>query len=442
MQKRTDRLGRLARAIVLACLLLSGFGGLMLAPTPAYAQLVPTNDKASNIKNASGWAEEFENWKKQGSLLAKIITGITDFIDLIKDKYDEIFGEQSTTTAAELMAKEADIKADVKIADAAIDKAYARALKRAVMNAKSRHIHSRTQILCKDILVHQLVTTTEDHERAVARMAASAIENMYRGPKEDGNGPQYARDNYQDRCDMKFASPVDYPDECVDTSTKGTDGRKIQDADLNFCTLTGGQVLEMPDTKAGGTEGTSALDPQNTEQRFWIAGLYYCFNLAGPRPSPPYGDQISTPRGAVVKAQWDSCAAKQSALMKPCLELLAYHTRPNAKETEVIEEQKTKCLAADRAGIELPESFEKCEKGLSPYQAEYLAQAMCKSTQYYISQKLAGAKDYLLSSTSLECSMSWDLWKENAMKKQIAVAKSIDGLLGLANCWGNTRTGR
>jgi hypothetical protein len=69
----------------------------------------------------------------------------------------------------------------------------------------------------------------------------------------------------------------------VDNSTKGTKGQKIHDADLSLCTLTGSQVLEMPKMKSSGD--FSVPDPKTDEQRFWVAALHYCLNLARPRPS-------------------------------------------------------------------------------------------------------------------------------------------------------------
>ncbi len=96
--------------------------------------------------------------------------------------------------------------------------------------------------------------------------------------------------------------------------------------------------------------------------------------------------------------------------MQPCFDLLAHHTRPNPDEAkDLIKSQNVKCEAAKAANIKLPDSFADCKKGVTPHQAMYLAQSMCKSEQYFIAQAMAGQKDPKMMSNIIDCSLFGNL---------------------------------
>lgn len=428
------------RGLILSLLLLTpamGDGGGLWGGGKAYA-MIPVVDVTTNATRAKILAAEKANWLKYLGELGDILSGILALNDTVDKLLSKFMDAERLAMALDLGGQQALAKTIAKAGNALKDNnaknVDIKMLGRiAADNASPRHEH-----LCKAILGHQLARTTEEFEHAVARQAATAIETMYRGANDDGSGPQYAKDNYDSRCKAKLGSPLDYPSDCVDTGTKGTDGRKLNDADLTFSTLTGGQVLEMPKMKSQSINGVtySVPDPQNTAQKFWVAGLYYCYNLAGPRPTPPTGDAADSPEGATAKAQWNHCAAKQSALIKPCLELLAYHTRPNESDNkDLVKDQKEKCQAVESANVSIPESFGGCKEGLSPFQAQYLAQAMCKSDQYYIAQAMAGGKHPMMMDGNTDCSTSWNMWKDVVLKKQSKVMIGVPGILKLKKCW-------
>ncbi len=414
---------------------LVGVGGLY-APAPAVAQ-VSVVDPACNAAEELGLAEDKLKWLENIASIGEILDGVTSIYKTSKKWFETLLGSENLVAALISLSREMENKVDVQIAQAQSVTAVQNVLLEADMKTAGKYVKPPTQHLCKSVLVSQLGSTTQEFKQNVARLAASAIEAMYRGANADGDGPQYARDNYIDRCAAGLGSPQDYPAECVDSSITGTNGKKLADADLDMCTISGNQILEIPefDVKEINGQKYNVPNPQNAAQRFWVAGLYYCFNLAGPRPSPPYGDKMKTPEGMRAKAQWNVCAARQSAILKPCLELLAENTRPNSSMKSLIAFQKSRCTEADNAKVSIPPSFEKCEKGLTPAQASFLTESLTKSSQYYVAQVMSGASHGKLLEVNIESSLSWNLWKETKVKMQNKVISSIQGIQELQDCW-------
>lgn len=438
MKKRSHFFEVVARVFLLAVVLL-GSGFFPVKPAMGYSE--PVFDPKADYLELTAQTADKTNWAKVLAKIADIVDAVAGFFESIIDWFKKLFDTESTAAAVESAGQEAEALAIGELNQIEMDNAVQDQFLGASMRAAAKDVPPQHEHLCKSILVHQAAATTEEFERAVSRVAASAAESRYRGPKQDGSGPQYARDNYKDRCDQKLASPIDHPAECVDDSVKGTKGQKIHDADLSLCTLTGNQVLEMPKMESTSINGVTYSVPKPTtdEQKFWVAGLFYCMNLAGPRPSPPYGKELTTPEGMRKKAQWDYCAAQESAALQPCFDLLAHHTRPNPDEAkDLIKAQNVKCEAAKAANIKLPDSFADCKKGLSPQQAMYLAQSLCKSEQYYIAQAMAGERDPKMLDNIIDCSLSWNLWKETEVRMENKVSESVSGIVRIQkNCWSN-----
>lgn len=420
------------------CLMLLTFaGGAALAPAPAYA--VAVTDAPATAAESAGLMQDIINWAKNNAVSQAISQVTHAILDSLISWFQKTLYYIEVATASENAAQSAFVEARTRLTQGVIDSEVMGVYHRSAMRVRADHFQPPGQGLCNNTLIGQMPLTTEAFEQTVSRAALSAIEGMYRGEKDEGDGPQYARDHQALRCGKKFGSPIDYPKECVDNSTTGAMGRKIYDADLTFETLAGGeQVLELPpfDTVED-KDGNKFLVPNATTpaQRFWEAGLHYCFNLAGPRPTPPHGKELDTPQGRVKKTKWDICAAKQSKLIEPCTKLLAHHTRPTQTMTKLIEAQKKKCLAAEKEKVKLPESFEKCAYGLSPYQSDFLTQSMCRNPSFVIAQSLAGSTHPRMIEASVDCATSWTLWEETELALEMDVIDGINGLLDLRECW-------
>jgi len=435
-------LKRLARLFVLGVMLGGGLATVTFIPS-ARAGGIPVVDAVNNTLEGTLASIEAAAATASEAVLTSIAAALQAYSAAIVIQFEKLLLYKGTSGALQTAGQSGLVKAKVKIAQAEIDAGVKSAFLRTSMKVASQNVTPEGNDLCNAILVQQLGSTTEQFEKSVARLAASADETMYRTATSDGAGPEYAKDHYALRCTAKLGNKIDFPSTCVDETTKGTDGRKIGDADISFSTLDGGQVLELPsfDTITVDDQTYRVPDPQNTAQKFWTAGLYYCENLGGPRPSPPYGKQLDTPDGRTAAAQWRHCQSRRSQLIQPCMELLAYNTRPNSNQTALIATQLVGCKAAKLLNMTLPDDFEDCAYGISPRQADLLKQAMCKNPQYYIAQLLGGGTHKSLLDVITDCATSWNFWKESLIDREMSVYTSIEGLLGLNQCWASIKGG-
>ncbi len=305
-----------------------------LSSGEVWAGVVPVVDVSTNLVEAAGIIADAVNWKANLALLGDMLLAVVALDAVMVAGFSKIVSTLTKATAVDASGQRAYLETRVKMTQALADSSTEDSLLKAGMRARAKNVPSDGKELVNIIVMHQAAMTTEAFRQSVAKIAASAIEAAYRGKASDGSGPEYAKDNYILRCEAGLGNPIDYPEDCVNKTLKGADGRPYYDSDLSFSILTGGQTLEFPAFEDVTIDGATYKrpNPQNDAQRFWVAGLYYCYNLAGPRPTPPRDNSPST---IVSRAQWNHCAARQSHLIRPCVELLAYHTRPNSSQTEL-----------------------------------------------------------------------------------------------------------
>lgn len=422
--------------------------GAGIVPAPAYADPftnggqpigggIPVTDTGRISVLIKKLAMKIANWAEELGLLGKVIKWIKKAWDAFEEWMDKLNITRKKTAAVKVAGSQAIVKTMEETTNYRIDAGVQNQFLRESMEVAAEDVPAQNEHVCKAILAHQSSATVEDFEEKMSCFALSAIESMYRGSKDDGSGPQYAADDRKMRCALKLGNKIDgFPDSCVDDTTKGDDGRKLADFDLK--SFDGGQVLEVAKIKSQSIDGVTynIPDPQNTEQKFWAAGLYYCMKMAGPRPTPPTKDQIKTPEGMVRRAQWNHCAAAQSALAKACTNFLAYYTRPNDDSGDLIRQQNTRCLAGSQtANVTLPKSFRECNAGMSPYQSYYLAHVMCKSSQQYISASMGKATHADLMATVDKCTSAWNAWKTLEAERKDSLVKAILAASYLSSCW-------
>lgn len=377
------------------------------------------------------------DWLEALALAGKTIKGITTVLDTFDAMLGALIDKKKAAMALRSAGQQAQGKVWVKVAQgisdgAAMDVDLEELSRIAAQNATPRH-----EYLCKSIMAHQLAVSAEQFEELVAVQGSTIVETMYRGSSDDGDGPQYAADEAKARKEAGLISTLDGGSSSTTSSATGTDKRKLAGSDLTASIFDGGQVLEIAkmESESRGGMTFSVPKPENNEQKFWLAGLYRCFELAGPRPTPPNKDAIKTPEGMAKRAQWNHCAAAQSALVRACTSQLALHTRPNSTNSKLRDDQKTRCQAASKAGIEIPEEMGNCEKGLSAHQAHFLAQSMCKSNQYYIAQSMGGYKHDRMMAAVDKCTASWNAWKAVEAERESASVVAADAMSDISSCW-------
>jgi hypothetical protein len=266
------------------------------------------------------------------------------------------------------------------------------------LEAKRKHLMAHYppahEFLCNSIMMSHAVTTAVDHTRSVARMVQTMLVELGRERTDDMSGIKWAMQLERSRCALGFGNAIDGDDAgCISNQTAEPGNRSFADADLSPGFLDGSVDLEVADMRQETYQGSSGAitaqipSPSNSAQRAWLAAVYFCVQLQGPRVTPRFrGDEISTPSGLVERAQYETAAALQSAMNKPCSDLLGYYSRPNpTMGASVIQQQNEDCSAArgTLADDTLQQKFGNCEKGLSQYQADYLDHLKCKASDFY-----------------------------------------------------------
>lgn len=424
-------------------LLLFAFGlsfGGGLTPKPAQAGLyIYCVDCAAADNN--GKVQEAGNWLKNLGLLGDVITGVKKLYTGIVDWFSKWRDKKKEAAAVETSGQQAVNEARNRYTGAILDAGVQDVWLQFYMRLMAKTAPARNEYLCKVIMIHQ--DTTDEFYKGVARYVASAGEHRDRFYNSDGNGPAWAAESLYLRKQNKFGS-IDAPSSWQDTSSSGTNGRKIQNADLSASTMDGEQRLEFPklDCSDDGQGVTTCVpNPQNVEQRFWVAAFYHCLNAAGPRPTPKNGDAIITPSGLSQRAAWDSLASGESSLAAPCAELLAYYTSPGSDFSDLQNRQNEKCKAAVAAKVIKSADFNNCSKGLSKFQDEYIDAVSCKAPQYFLSSAHAHATDPQLLDAGIDCSAAYYEWLASIEMRKKKMVVGTRGLAEMASSWASLPSG-
>lgn len=450
------RWGRAVRSFMCLWLVASCLAGA--AVSSAQAQGWPVIDRGNLAVDSSKYAEDVAGFRRSFDLLRTMLSVLQNILSAMDTLFNQLFGAISTVLQALLGGTILKSQVDAKLTDALISSNTNDAILGVQMDYTMEHAQPRNAHLCRQVLIHQLATTTQDYEAAVSRVALKAIESMYRGldpatgQPMNGDGPMYFKDDMQRRCYYRYGNNVDgYPPECVDLTTRvGPYQRTLVDADLSPFSMDGSTVLELPtmetftQTIAGQTVTmTRASATQRPEQQMWLAALNYCFQMAGPRPSPPIGRDALTETGSRAWEAFQRGLTRQSAYSKQCTDLIAHHTRPSPDATTLIAEQNRLCSSVvGRMGSTnlfdeqtITTQFGGCRFGLSPFQAKYLQQAQCKSPQYYMLSAHSGVVHKDMMKAALSCGSSWNQWKANEVVRQASLISGAEGQLSVRKIW-------
>ncbi len=426
-------------------------------------------DSAAVVERAVGFAQEAADWvtqfEKYDSVIAmkKVYEEYTkQFMDEQSKQYDGISG--ATAVRGKLTADTAQAKGD-----AAHDTAKAQSATETVQQTAPP---PDTNVeLCNIIIGQQAGTVADYFADLVEKAASEALTNMYRGPGEDGTGPQYAADAYALRCppltgpranDPKFGNPIDgVPPECVEKAPEpiphSVDHQNLTDADIKASTLmdvslahempmfveksvktSSGKTITIkvptPDPELLSPESGGRGEEEYVAQQRWIAGLRFCFQLVGPRPTPPSGEERKSPQGRSAAAQYDHCLSNQTAIVTPCLKRLAKLTRPYCRDGDmspICTPLMQACNAAQASGVQLPPGVV-CDLGMSAYQAQYVGQLMCKTSQHWLSSVNTGANHGDLNGQVVDCEKSMTDWRALLEVEKANIEQAAAGLQELS----------
>lgn len=440
MKKKNDAKGfERVRLFLALFVLLSGFA----APMPAHAGAFDVIDAERIRLIKEKWDQRLKFWSQTHRIMWNILQEVTDitndFVNYMSELDQRInLAATSRTSDFHGLSKAEEKLQDQKSSDRTQDRLLELAAEASMQDVPPRH-----QQLCNAIVVNKAGIASDSFRESVATFASTAAETMYRGPNDDGGGPQYARDMLQSEADMKLMEKIDgVSSSLIDSTTKGTDQRRLSGAHLSATTLDGGQVLELPPVTNETKDGVTYKhpDPQNDEQKFWVAGFYYCLGVVGPRPTPPNKKEIETPDGMVKRAQWEHCATIGSAMARGCMEMLAFYTRPNNSMAELIKTNKQTYAAVKKFGVKLEDDprYANGEKGLSPYLEANAVNLICKSGEFYVAQSSAGAKHGDMMATVSKCTAAWSAWNSMNDKMKANLVKAGALSEKLKQCWAST----
>jgi hypothetical protein len=408
--------------------------------------------------NAASWAQEVADWAIEHADLANIISLATTLNNLTNT-----FLTNTATQLAGLLGAESLLgKLQVDTAQAQIDAAHDTAMAQSAAEFTQDHVPPPPQNrqLCDTVRAYQGGVALEHFKNVVRTVVLDGINNMYRGPNMDGAGPQYAVDERAVKCGKtsianapKTGNPLDgYPVSCIDPDPA------FIDADVKISTLDGTQVLELPPpttsslTVGGQTVSlmapsvTGTPGPKQKAQKMWVAAMNYCYQLAGPRPSPPSMVGLDTTQGRVATAQFNHCLAAQSAFVAQCAERVGRMTRPDCKDPNmgvICKSINEACYHATKAGVALPPGIQNCSDGLSQYQAEYLALLTCKTSQRYQDGANSGLNHAVLGGQVVDCETAFTQWRLQNAQENANIVNAARGLMELpGSCFGGTEDKR
>ncbi len=310
------------------------------------------------------------------------------------------------------------------------------------------------QYLCNKIVSCQAEVLTRPFARQIARIVGEGVMMRYRGAKDDGAGVDYAVKEEGIRCgryvsvdDLKFGSDVDgYSDDCLGPEMGPLD-IGLKDADISSRILSGEVTLEVPPMKqetlktAAGDVKISVPNPdkENAAQLFWMAAIQYCYQLAGPRPSPPHGRDMATPAGRVARAQWNHCASLQNAFIKQCADRVGNLSRPDCSVSELkpyCDELQKACYSAQNADFQPGSVASKCGKGYSLNQAVHdLCHPMCGSGRQEQSSAMGGATDPEMQKSRGSCQIVSDSGETRSLTEDMAFLAAVKSMKKLNECW-------
>jgi hypothetical protein len=133
------------------------------------------------------------------------------------------------------------------------------------------------------------------------------------------------------------------------------------------------------------------------------------------------------------------CKAKRSAFIEACAERITFLQRPDCTKDKTLCESTIKLCKANNKDGNLPDTFENCEKQLSPYFAEYLAVHECFGTAHYLTASLGGRKPPEQVADNDRCLQKYIQWQQLNKDRETAFLQAVAGIEEAKSCWSGAR---
>ncbi len=404
---------------------------------------------ASVLQEFADFSTENGSW---ASIKAGFTTVMTTFQTLMKKFWD--FHGQSTV--GKLTAQRLQATITTEAWQAALDASTENAVLEEKMKHLADHIMppASEQFLCNLILARQGVPVMTEFARIISKVVAKGIDARSRSRGSDGNGPQYAMDAWNIKCG-KYGADRPKTGNAIDGVPKACRAEETAPAigyaggDVSMDTLSREKVYTVPPVKEetmminGKMETVADFFPDKNSKdyeahRQWLMARQYCYNLAGPRLTPPRDEDLDTPAGKANFTLFTSCLSRQSAFVKACTDRLGKLTRPDCSTDdfkEFCDASIQACDAARESQIVLPPEFNNCQSGLSLYQAEYLSNALCGSTRRLQADTHGGEQDHKKVSTLLMCQIMREVSEKRQQEEDKAFVRAVQGMQNMKGCW-------
>lgn len=437
-----------AQILWLTCLLRGGF--------PCFV-----TDVGAIAMEEENVASETVNFLEKAAKYTKMIDDWTGIADTFKDVFPKWQKMKEEDAAVNIAGRQAVARAWGEVTQRRIDASVQDVQLRAAMDiaANNPQPQDSEQFVCNKIKVCQGPVFMADFARGISRVVGDGISQRYRDAMDDGNGPQYIRDqiiylfgggpegtkyaNYLDGCPDGGGKCYDSPSATMGGFASADTSRVILnwESELQVPPMkkteekVNGKTIEViePDIKAGSQE-----ERDIAQKKAWFAAVRYCYKIAGPRPTPPTKEAMDTPEGRVRRAQWEYCAAQQDHFVRMCTDRVGKLSRPDCKGSDykdLCEASKKVCEAARDARIPLPPSLKECDGGISLYQAEYLCNRLCGSSRQYQAGATAGAADKEQMRNLALCSVVGNTWKRQLLREDEALDEAMTAMSVLDRCW-------
>lgn len=435
--------------IVLGLVVVPSSPALAQKPTLAVDNLPPNTVKT--MADFAGFADVLE-------MLSTILTIAGNILSLIGSGFDAMFDAFDDTTKGLVAVKNVDAEVEKRMVNLVRNSNANDKMLENDMTFIMEHTPPKNAHLCRKMIISQGAASGQGIVDAVAHIITDAYISAQRGIGQDEAGPRGTMLASELRCLNKYGNPIDgYPESCFDLTTKvGTFKRTFVDADILASTIDGAVTLEIPrmdsvqyELADGQAMVATIANPQNNEQKMWIAAMNYCLQMAGPKPTPPAGRFANTQMGVVLTGMYRSAIAKASAHVEKCGRIVGYYSRPNADMTDQREAGNKVCRSAiGKAGstnyldqITLNEKFGGCTQGLSKYQMEYLDRLVCKSPQSYMLDANSGALTPEMMDQAVACGSAWNLWELNTATLQGSLVDLTRGFMKVRKEFNRVQAG-
>ncbi|MFA6279417.1 MAG: hypothetical protein WC612_01310 [Bdellovibrionales bacterium] len=453
--KKAGSLRKVGGHLFIVLMTLFFLSGVFWTPQSAFA-LTDGQEVESFVENAFtklSTYQEISNWLEENKAWISITNGVTKMMNLFRDLMRNFRVEHGQATIKLLTAQQLQARTTIEATQAMLDAGVRNQVEGQEIKHLAEHVMppAAEQFLCNLILARQAVPVMTEFARIISKTVAKGIDVRYRSKGSDGNGPQYAMDAWNIKCGKygenrpKTGNAIDgVPEACRAPVTAPTIG--YADGDVSIDTLSREKVYTVPPIKDvdlminGKLETVKDFFPEegNEAHKQWLMARQYCYNLAGPRLTPPRDEDLDRPAGKAKFVQFLSCLSRQSAFVKTCADRLGKLTRPDCSNDdfkEFCDASVQACDAAREAQIVLPPDFNNCKDGLSLYQAEYLSSVLCGSTRRIQADTHGGVQDPKKVSTLLMCQIMRESLKKQWQNEDKVFTRAQQGMQNMKGCW-------